>query len=164
PEHYRELLRAYRDDLRVHFGPDLPLLVVQLANHGDAPVQPGESGWATLRDVQRQVAREDPRTGLVVAIDIGDRYDIHPPNKQELGRRIARVARRVVYGEQLPPSGPVPQSARREGDGVALRFGDVEQGLAAYGGVGPIGFELCGPAASSCRYADARIDGERVLL
>jgi sialate O-acetylesterase len=164
PERYRALLRAYRDDLRVHFGADLPLLVVQLANYGDAPLQPRESGWAALRDVQREVSVEDPRSGLAVSIDIGDRYDIHPPNKQELGRRLARVARHVVYDEDLPPSGPVALSARREGDAVAVRFGDIEQGLLAYGGLGPIGFELCGPASADCRYAVARIEGDQVLL
>lgn len=164
PEHYRALLRAYRDDLRMQFGAGLPLLVVQLANYGDAPLQPGESGWAALRDVQREVAGEGPHSGLAVTIDIGDRHDIHPANKQELGRRLARVARRVVYGEQIPPSGPVPLSAQREGGVVAVRFGDIEGGLVVYSGLGRIGFELCGPAATSCRYADARIDGDRVLL
>ena len=164
PERYRDLLRAYRDDLRVHFGDELPLLVVQLANYGDAPLQPDESGWAGLREAQREVAGDDPRSGLAVTIDIGDRYDIHPPNKQELGRRLARVARRVVYGERLTPSGPVPLFAQREHDAVIVRFGDIEQGLVAHGGLGPIGFELCGPAPAGCRYADARIDGGRVLL
>ena len=164
PAAYRGLLRAYRDDLRVRFGGDLPLLVVQLANHGAAPLQPGESGWAGLREAQREVAGEDPRSGLAVAIDIGDRYDIHPANKQELGRRLARVARRVVYGEQLPASGPVPLSAHREDGAVVVRFGDIEQGLVAYGGLGPTCFELCGPAPTDCHYAEARINGDRVLL
>ncbi|RZA14798.1 MAG: 9-O-acetylesterase, partial [Lysobacteraceae bacterium] len=163
PDAYRGLLRAYRDDLRAHFGAGLPLLVVQLANYGDAPKQPGESGWAGLREVQREVVAGDPRSGLAVAIDIGDRYDIHPANKQEVGRRLARAARRVVYGERLSPSGPVPLSAHREGETVVVRFGDVEDGLHAYGAQGPIGFELCGPCASACRYADARIEGDRVL-
>jgi sialate O-acetylesterase len=164
PEPYRDLLRAYRDDLRAHFDAGLSLLVVQLANFGDAPLQPGESGWAALREAQREVAGEDPRSGIAVTIDIGDRYDIHPPNKQEAGRRLARVARRVVYGEQLPPSGPVALSAHREGDVVTVHFGDIERGLVAHGGLGPVGFELCGPTSASCRYADARIDGERVVL
>jgi sialate O-acetylesterase len=69
-----------------------------------------------------------------------------------------------VYGEQLPPSGPVALSAHREGDVVTVHFGDIERGLVAHGGLGPVGFELCGPTSASCRYADARIDGERVVL
>ncbi|MCW4455217.1 beta galactosidase jelly roll domain-containing protein [Flavobacterium sp. MXW15] len=163
-ERYRDLLRRYRDDLRAQFGAGLPLLVVQLANHGPAPTRPLESEWAQLREAQRQVAAEDPRSGLAVAIDIGDRYDIHPANKQELGRRLALAARHVVYGEALPASGPVPLSARREGEAIAVRFGDASDGLFAYGADGPVGFELCGDAAGSCRYASARIRGDEVLL
>jgi sialate O-acetylesterase len=164
PAAYRELLRTYRDDLRAHFGKDLPLLVVQMANYGMPPTKPGESGWAALREVQRAVAAEDAHTGLAVAVDIGDRYDIHPANKQELGRRLARAARKVVFGEAITESGPVALSAKRQGDAVEVRFGDVSGGLVAYGADGPIGFELCGTEAGSCRYADAQIHGSTVLL
>jgi len=164
PETYASLLRAYRSDLRTQFGRQLPLLIVQLANYGPAPTHPGESGWAALREAQREVAADDPLSGLAVAVDIGERSDIHPANKQELGMRLARVARHVAYGEPLPPSGPVPRAVRREGDAIAVRFGDVSGGLVAYGADGPVGFELCGRAAGSCHYATARIHGEEVLL
>lgn len=166
---YRDLLRILRSDWRARFGAGLPLLVVQLAAYGDAPTKPVESGWAELRAAQREVATEEARSALAVTIDIGDRYDLHPPNKQELGRRLARAARHVVYGEKLPPSGPVPLSARRlaeagKGDAVVVAFGDVTNGLVAYGADAPIGFELCGSDAGSCRYADAEIRGNEVLL
>lgn len=167
PAAYRGLLRAYRDDLRAHYGADLPLLVAQLAGYGAASTRPVESGWAELREVQREVVDEDRHSGLAVAIDIGDRYDIHPANKQELGRRLARAARHVVYGEKLPASGPVPRSAERidsDGEAVAVAFGDITDGLVAYGAEGPIGFELCGGEAGSCRYAEARIRGNEVVL
>ncbi|MET0289566.1 MAG: sialate O-acetylesterase [Pseudoxanthomonas sp.] len=161
---YARLLTHYRSDLRAHFGDALPLLVVQLANFGPAPRHPGASDWAQLREAQRQAVEADAHSALVVAIDIGERSDIHPANKQELGRRLARAARHVVYGEALPPSGPVPLRAQHDGAAVVLRFGQVEQGLVAYGGRGPVGFELCGATQASCRYANARIDGDRVLL
>lgn len=163
-ERYRDLLRGLHGGWRARFGADLPMLIVQLAGYGPPPKQPTESDWAELRESQRQVASEDPRRGLAVAIDIGDRYDLHPPNKQELGRRLARAARHVVYGEKLPPSGPVPQSAKREGEAIVVDFGDVSDGLVAYGADGPIGFELCGEPAGSCRYADAEIRGNQVML
>jgi sialate O-acetylesterase len=169
PDRYRTLLRAYRDDLRAQFGAGLPLLVVQLAGYGDAPTRPVESGWAGVREAQRLAVAGDAHSGLAVAIDIGERSDIHPPNKQELGRRLARAARHVVYGEELPPSGPVPLSARRlvdadAGEAVAVSFGDVTGKLVAYGYTGPIGFELCGEQAGSCRYAVAAIRGNDVVL
>jgi sialate O-acetylesterase len=161
---YRQLLRLLRDDWRSRFGEHLPLLVVQLANYGAAPTRPGESDWAQFRDAQREVATEDARTGLAITIDIGDRYDIHPANKQEVGRRLARAARRVAFGERIAGSGPVALAARRQGDAVEVSFGDVDSGLVAYGADGPIGFELCGAEAGSCRYAEARIRGDTVLL
>ncbi|MGH8027890.1 MAG: sialate O-acetylesterase, partial [Pseudoxanthomonas sp.] len=163
-DRYAGLLRALRSDWRARFGADLPLLIVQLAGYGMPRTTPGESGSAALREAQRQVAAEDPATGLVVTIDIGDHYDIHPPNKQEVGRRLARAARHVVYGQTLPASGPAPLSAGRKGDLVVLTFADVTDGLVAYGADGPIGFELCGAAPKSCRYASAEIHANRVVL
>jgi len=163
-DRYGDLLRTLRADWRSRFGADLPLLVVQLAGYGMPATQPAESGWAALREAQRKVAAEDAKTGLAVAIDIGDRYDIHPPNKQELGRRLARAARHVVYGEPLPASGPVPVSARRVGETVVVAFADVGDGLVAYGADGPVGFELCAAQSGSCRYASAEIRGNDVIL
>lgn len=163
-EAYAARLRALRSDWRQRFGRDLPMLVVQLAGYGMPPTVPVESGWATLREAQRRVVGEDARSGLVVAIDIGDAYDIHPPNKQELGRRLARAARHVVYGERaLPPSGPVARTASRMPQGVKVVFDDVTGVLATTGANGPIGFELC-DAARHCAYADAILDGHAVLL
>ena len=162
---YAARLRLLRDDWRARFGAQVPWLVVQLAGYGMPPSAPVESGWAQLREAQRRVVAEDPRSGLAVAIDIGDAYDIHPPNKQELGRRLARVARHVVYGERaLAPSGPVARSASRMPDGgLRVAFDDVDGALVATGANGPIGFELC-DAAHRCDYADAVLDGRHVVL
>ncbi|RZA36354.1 MAG: 9-O-acetylesterase [Lysobacteraceae bacterium] len=161
---YGDLLRRLGAGWRARFGDALPILVVQLAGYGVPSTAPVESGWAGVREAQRRVAASDPNTALAVALDIGDRYDIHPPNKQEVGRRLARAARAQVYGQALSASGPVPASARRERDAVAVRFTDVDGGLVAYGAEGPVGFELCGDAEASCRYATAQIAGQQVLL
>ena len=165
PGKYRTLLAGLRKDLRARFGAQLPLLVVQLANYGSAPTHPGESQWAELREAQRLAVAEDARSGLAVTIDIGDNYDVHPPNKQEAGRRLARAARHVIFGESaLPASGPIPTRARRDGDSIAVTFGDVTDRLVAHGADGPVGFELCGAQPGSCRYAIAEIRGDDVLL
>jgi sialate O-acetylesterase len=161
---YQDLLRRLGDGWRTQFGKDLPVLLVQLAGYGTPPTSPGESGWAGVREAQRRQANADPHAALVVALDIGDRYDIHPPNKQELGRRLARAARHLVYGEALPASGPVPIAAKHEGDAVVVHFGDVDGSLVAYGADGPVGFELCGDAAGSCRYATGEIRGHEITL
>ncbi len=164
---YAARLRALRDDWRRQFGARTPLLLVQLANYGQPPVAPADSGWAQVREAQRRVAAEDARSGLAIAIDIGDAYDIHPPNKQELGRRLARVARHVVYGEQdLAPSGPRAVTAVRTPAGVSIAFEDVESALTATGALRPIGFELCETRGDTghCDYGDAELDGRRILL
>lgn len=164
PEAYRGLLERLRAGWRARFGKDLPLLIAQLAGYGAPPLHPGQSGWAGVREAQRQAAEEDRRTGLAIALDIGDRYDIHPANKQELGRRLARAARQVVYGETFDASGPVAVSAGRDANSIVVRFKDASKGLVAYGAEGPVGFELCGEAAGTCRYASARIRGDHVVL
>jgi sialate O-acetylesterase len=161
---YHELLRRLSAGWRARFGSGLPILVVQLAGYGMPPTAPGESGWASLREAQRQVAEEDPHTALAIALDIGDRYDIHPANKQEVGRRLARAARQLIYQQGLSASGPVPVFATRQGDAIVVRFGDVSEALVAYGAEGPIGFELCGDAVGSCHYASGQIDGLQVVL
>lgn len=159
---YRAQLEALREEFRGQFNARLPLLIVQLANYGAMRTHPVESGIAELRESQRLVAQEDARSGLAVAIDIGEHSDAHPANKQELGRRLARAARHVVYGQALAPSGPIPLSAKREGNAVLLSFSDVTGTLLAYGGHDLLGFELCGAQADSCRYAQADIrDGTR---
>jgi sialate O-acetylesterase len=173
-------------DWRQRFGDELPWLNVQLAGYGVPSTAPSESGWAALREVQRRHREHDARYGIASAVDIGDRYDIHPPNKQELGSRLSRLARHLVYGErELAPTGPQPQSAHREGDEIVLRFANVSEGLVAYGAEHPIGFELCTnvpgeppardassasvgarwqPTARDCHYADATLAGNTVQL
>ncbi|MFI8716802.1 sialate O-acetylesterase [Stenotrophomonas sp. NPDC077464] len=162
---YAGRLRSLRADWRTRFGADLPLLIVQLAGYGRPPASPTGSGWAQVREAQRQVAADDRHSGLAVAIDIGDAYDIHPPNKQELGRRLATLARHVVYAERAgAASGPVARRVTRTPDGLRIRFDDVTGRLTTTGATGPIGFEVCDAEARQCRYADAALDGKDVVL
>jgi sialate O-acetylesterase len=164
PAGYEELLRGLMASWRSQFGNDLPFLIVQLPNFGAVPVKPAESAWSDVREAQRRAVAADGHAGLAVTIDIGEAGDIHPTNKLEVGRRLARAARRVIYGEPVAPSGPVPLSARREPAGVVVTFGDVEQSLVSYSSDTVIGFELCGAGRDSCRFAAGTIDGTRVVL
>lgn len=164
PETYEALLRHWMADWRGRFGSDASFLIVQLANFGQPPTEPVESGWAGLREAQRLAVKNDGNAGLAVTIDLGDRWDIHPANKQQVGYRLARAARHVVYGESITPSGPAPVSARRVGDAIVVDFEDVDGRLVAYSGAHPNGFELCGAQPGSCRYALASIDGNAVKI
>ena len=162
---YASRLRELMAGWRAQFGdPVLPFLIVQLPNFGTVPTAPVESDWANLRDAQRRAVAADPHAALVVTIDVGEAGDLHPGNKRDVGRRLARAARHVVYGDAIPPSGPVAQSARREPDGVVVTFADVTGTLVTYGADVAIGFELCGAAAGTCRYVAGRVDGNRVVL
>lgn len=161
---YLEYLQALKTQWRSQFGENVPVLIVQLANFGSRPTAPTTSGWAEVREAQRLSTENDPYAGLAVTIDIGSPYDIHPANKQEVGRRLSRAARHVVYGEDISPSGPVPSTATQRGDSVVVAFEDIHEALVAYSHSKPIGFELCGPEPERCEFADARIDGSRLIL
>ena len=161
---YQALLTGLMADWRQQFGAALPFLVVQLPNYGKLSSQPEESGWAELREAQRAAVAKDPHAGLAVTIDIGDPHNLHPTNKQDVGRRLARAARHVIYGESIAPSGPIALRATRENGDVIVDFGDVDRTLVAYSHESPIGFELCGDAPGSCRFAEARIEGTKVAL
>jgi sialate O-acetylesterase len=177
---YADLLKGLIADWRQRFEAELPWLNVELAGFGAPPTAPADSGWAELREVQRRHAASDPRYGIAAAVDLGDRYDIHPPNKQTLGLRLARLARHLVYAETaLAPTGPQPLRAWREDGQVRVQFGGVSGALVSHGAEHPIGFELCTQANATdakqtstgvdraplqCRYAQAQLQGTRLQL
>ncbi|MEG3148757.1 sialate O-acetylesterase [Sphingomonas sp. ZT3P38] len=152
---YQATLAAMMADWRARFGP-LPFLIVQLPDYGPRPTAPVESVWSEIREAQRRTALADGNAAAIVTIDIGDPTNLHPANKQDIGRRLAIAARHTVYGDAAPPAGAVPGAARRTPGGIVIPFTQVIGTLAAYSGQ-PNAFELCGPAAGSCRYAEARI-------
>lgn len=165
PERYDRLLTGLMADWRRQFdNPELPFLIVSLANYGEPSSAPGPSGWAELRDRVRTAVAEDDHAALAIAVDLGDRWDIHPAQKLELGRRLARAARAVVYGQAIAPSGPEVVEARREGTEVVVTFRNVEDGLRTHSGGAALGFELCAAEGGACRYAEARPDGDAVRL
>ncbi|MBA2481958.1 MAG: hypothetical protein H0V44_14930 [Planctomycetes bacterium] len=161
---YRRLLPTLIADWRARLGVgDFPFLIVQLANYSDRPEQPSESGWAELREAQLMTARTVPKTGLAVAIDVGERGDIHPKNKQDVAKRLALAARAIAYGLPGEWSGPIYREMRVEGDAIALAFDHCGRGLMARGGGDLVGFAIAG-ADRRFVWATARIDGERVVV
>ena len=161
---YQRLLSGLMADWRREFHAELPFLIVQLPNFGAPAAAPAASDWASLREAQRRAVAGDLRAAMTVTIDIGDRHELHPPNKQEVGRRLARAARHLIYGERLSPSGPRPASARRQPEGIVVTFADIEGRLLAYSAKDPIGFELCGAAQTSCRYVKAAMRPDHEVL
>jgi sialate O-acetylesterase len=161
PDEYRRLLAGLMADWRRGFEqPELPFLIVQLPNFGLATGAPQPSAWANLREAQRMAVAADRHAALTTIIDIGDRFDIHPTNKQELGRRLALGARHLIYGEAVHAAGPWPVSATRNGVQVSVTFENAP--LVVYGAAQPVGFQLCDE--KHCEYAGARATADRVTL
>lgn len=146
PRLYRELLSTMIRDWRALWSNEsLPFGVVQLANVDKPQTIPVEdTGWSGVREAQRLVVRDVPRTGLVVTTDIGDEILVHAPNKQEVGRRLGLWALAKVYGQAQPYSGPVPVEVRYVGAEVTIRFEHALGGLSVSDD-GPLrGFALAG--------------------
>jgi sialate O-acetylesterase len=155
---YARLFETMIQDWRRAWGVgEFPFLFVQLANFKTGP----DSHWPDLREAQRQTL-ELVNTGMAVTIDIGNPTDIHPKNKQEVGRRLALAARAIAYGEKVEYSGPAFQQATPEGAAVRVRFTHTGGGLVAHGGVLK-GFEVAG-ADGKFVAAEARIEGTTVMV
>jgi sialate O-acetylesterase len=162
-QEYRTLLPMLMRDWRQRLDqPALPFLVAQLTSFGSTAKTPVQSGWAELRAAQAEALAHDAHAGLAVTLDVGDRFDIHPTQKTVVGERLARAARAVAYGEKTAPGSPYPVSARRSGNDIVIAFRDTGGGLATYSSDRAIGFEVC--AGTACRYADARLAGDTVVL
>lgn len=163
---YADRLAAMMAEWREQFrAPDLPFVIVQLAAYGKPTTKPSESGWAQMRDTQYRAVAADAHAALATAIDLGDPFDIHPGEKQELGRRLARSMRAVAYGERHSASGPQAAKAVATPDGGAMiEFSGLTGALQTRSAAQAIGFELCGQAADSCRYVGGQVEGLRIRL
>lgn len=153
---YRDRLRELFAGWRRQFGEDMRMLVVQLANYGPTASQPVESGWASLREDERQAVLADKNAALVTAIDIGERTDIHPGNKIVLGQRLALAAQGIGL--------PMPERAVAGEQVIAVSFAGVEGALASWSSDRVIAVELCGEAQDSCRYATAIVASKTMLI
>ena len=155
---YDRRLAAWMANWRAQFRDrQLPFLIVGLAGWGKPVSHPVESGWAALIDEQRLATTRDPHAALASAIDLGEPNDIHPANKQEVGRRLALAAHQLVYRDG-GAVGPLPVSAVRKDDVIIVTFTKPLQVLS---GGNANAFELCG---ETCRYVDARVDGTKVVI
>jgi len=144
PENYGKRLAVMVEDWREWWGDDdLPFGVVQLPEFMRVQNAPAMGKWAELRESQRRMAAEDPHTGIVVTLGLGEADDIHPPNKFPVARRLARWALADVYEKIDLRGGPEIVSAARNGTSIILTFDQTGEGLRATDG-----FELAGFTAS----------------
>jgi sialate O-acetylesterase len=142
---------------------DFPFLYVQLANFMEAKENPGESEWAELREAQLKTMSV-PNTAMVVIIDIGEWNDIHPLNKEDVGKRLALGAERLAYGdEEVVYSGPIYKSMKIDENKIILTFSHTGSGLTAKGGDELKQFDIAG-ADKKFIWAKAKIEGDKVIV
>jgi sialate O-acetylesterase len=159
---YGPLFQTLIRDWRQQWQSPLAFHFVQLANLG-APVEvTAESPWAELREAQ-SLALALPGTGMAAAIDLGEDFNIHPQNKQEVGHRLALCALHDTYGQKnIQASGPRFHQAKREGNSIRVFFNDTAAGLACRGNILK-GFSVAGSDNAFAK-AQGYTDGSAVLL
>ena len=112
-------------DWRALYGWEVPFLYVQLANYREPLNTWEDTGWAELREQQRQGLTMG-KTAMAVTLDIGEYNDLHPQNKKEVGIRLSRAARSIIYNEDIIYSGPLPEYAQlAAGGNIQVNLGNL---------------------------------------
>ena len=142
---YRELFPLMISSWRQEWGQgDFPFYWVQLADFMAEQAGPEDSNWAELREAQTMTMDKLAHTGEAVIIDIGEGKDIHPRNKTDVGRRLARWALANEYGVAIPHRSPRYASMETQGDKILLSFAHVEGGWRPFDVNQPLGFTIAG--------------------
>ena len=141
---------------------DFPFAWVQLPGYKKVQEKPVEEGpWPNIRECMLK-ALSVPNTGMAITIDVGEAEDIHPKNKQEVGKRLAMWALAKVYGQNCAFSGPLPAGHEIKGSEIVCSFKHTDGGLVSKDGELK-GFAIAG--ADKIWYkANARIDGDKVVV
>jgi sialate O-acetylesterase len=154
---YQDQLPLLVSDWRKRWGEELPFAWVQLPNYN----RPGE-GWSLVREAMLKTLRL-PKTGMAITIDIGEANNIHPKNKQEVGRRLSLWALGTVYDRKVPAiSGPLPAGHEIKGNQIIVAFNHTEGGLVAKDG-DLTGIVIAGED-KQWKPAQATITGDKVTV
>jgi sialate O-acetylesterase len=141
---------------------DFPFYWVQLADFRLEKDQPSDSDWAELREAQTMTMKRLPNTGEAVIIELGEAQDIHPKNKEDVGKRLARWALAREYGFDLVHRSPIYASMNRQGSKIVLDFEHIGGGLDLFDVQTPLGFTIAG-ADQVFQHAQAKILNERQI-
>ena len=150
-------------DWRARWGCDFPFGWVQLPNFHKAQAEPVEdTGWVRVREGMLK-ALSLPRSGMAITVDLGEADNIHPKNKQDVGKRLALWALADVYGQKVIAScGPLPAGQEVRGGEMIVSFKHTDGGLVAKGAE-LTGFAIAG-ADKKWSKAKGRIDGSKVVV
>ncbi len=159
---YAGLLEKFIHDWRRTFeDPELPFGIVQLASYGKVLAEPSDSNVALVREAQADVAARVPGVGLAVTIDLGAET-IHPPNKRDVGRRLALIAFAKAYGRSVVCSGPTFDHFVSQGSSLRVYFKNIAGGLVAKDG--PLRRFAIAGADGKYVWAEATIEGDSVVV
>ena len=163
PTEYKDLMQTLIADWRAKWKRnDLPFIYVQLPGFMDEKNVPVESNWAAVRQQQLDLS-STKNTAMAVAVDLGEWNDIHPLNKEDVGKRLALQARSLVYWEsKLISSGPIFKSVIKQGNKLLISFDCAGNQLSSKGG-SPQYFAIAG-ADKKYLWAKAEIRGKQVLV
>jgi sialate O-acetylesterase len=154
---YQEQLPVLITDWRKRWNEELPFAWVQLPNYN----RPGD-GWSVVREAMLKTLRL-PNTGMAITVDIGEATNIHPKNKQEVGRRLSLWALGTVYQKKVPAtSGPLPAGHEIKNNQITISFKHTDGGLVAKDGE-LTGFLIAG-RDKQWKPAQATINGDKVIV
>jgi sialate O-acetylesterase len=164
-EQYQRSFPLMITDWRSRWKEDFPFYFVQLthyqASKGDS--QNGGSTWAELREAQTGTLKL-PNTGMAVIIDIGNSADIHPRNKQDVGKRLALQALARTYGLPMPHASPMVDKVSFEGGMASVTWTNTYEGMVVKNRYGHVnGFEVAGEDRRF-HYARAWMENGRVMV
>lgn len=138
-DQYYDALPAMLEDWRDSFGdPNMPVLIIQISTYAKSPTVPVKTfdTYPIVREAQLRTSQSMSNAGLVCTLDTGDSLatttvdaSIHPWNKQDVGRRAARVMRQLAYGESQEGQGPSFSGFAIEGSAIRCSFNHVGEGL-----------------------------------
>jgi sialate O-acetylesterase len=162
---YRTAFPLLIRDWRKEWGQgNFPFLFVQLPNFGDDnSINKNESSWAVMRESQA-MALSLPNTGMAVTYDIGEGENLHPTNKQEVGKRLADIALNKVYGKEVEYTAPVYKSYKIAGNKIIISFTHLGTGFLIKDSQHILkGFTVAG-ADKKFMFANARIKGNEIVV
>jgi sialate O-acetylesterase len=167
---YGETLPLWCAHLRELWGrDDFHVLAVMLPRYGrlaqsspvESPTAPDAHSWAWFRESQQQLLAL-PNTGIANTIDLGDMENIHPTDKEPVGKRLALLAQKQIHGQDVVEYGPMVTKMEKKGDTLRIRFQHAE-GLHTTDGKPPREFWVAG-SDRKWQPAQAELDGDSVVL
>lgn len=160
---YRQSFPLLIKNWRSDWNDEFPFLFVQLSSYGLNQSSNEGSTWAELREAQT-LTLQVPKTGMAVSTDIGNPDDIHPTNKQDVGRRLALNALKIAYGKDIVHRGPHFKNAVFSAGKAEITLENSGGDLVIKDKYGYLkGFEIAG-ADEKFYYALATIEGNKIIV